>query len=90
MKRDGWYCQFLEEDLKTSLPLKLVLDDPDKIKEMAEKGGASKILEDKQVIEHGIEKGVGSVWLNLTPEQYDKLKRPALGVRRSARNQGES
>jgi hypothetical protein len=32
-------------------------------------------LEDKQAIEYGIENGRGSMWLNLTPEQYQKLKR---------------
>jgi len=25
MLREGWYCQFLEEDLKTPLPKKLTL-----------------------------------------------------------------
>jgi hypothetical protein len=45
------------------------------IKELAKRGGASMILEDKQAIDHGIEIGRGSVWLNLTPEQYAKLKK---------------
>ncbi len=39
--RQGGYCQVLEGDLKMPLPLQLVLDDPEKIKEMARKGGAS-------------------------------------------------
>jgi hypothetical protein len=73
MRTNGWYCQFLEEDLKTPLPLKLTLDDPEKIQELAKRGGASMILEDKQAIDHGIEIGRGSVWLNLTQEQYQKL-----------------
>ena len=68
MLREGWYCQFLEEDLKTPLPRKLVLDSPEKIMEMARRGGASMIIEDKQAIEHGIENGRGSVWLNLTAD----------------------
>jgi hypothetical protein len=37
MKRQGWYCQFLEADLKTSLPRKLNLDDPEKLIEMAQR-----------------------------------------------------
>lgn len=90
MLRDGWFCQYLEEDLKASLSLKLILDDPQKIKEMVQKGGASMILEDKQAIDHGTEVGRGSVWLNLTPEQYEKLKRPARGIRRSARNRDDN
>ena len=36
MQRQGWYCQFLEADLKTALPRKLNLDDPAKLIKMAE------------------------------------------------------
>jgi hypothetical protein len=32
-------------------------------------------LEEKQAIEYGIESGRGSIWLNLTQEQYDKLRK---------------
>ncbi len=72
---DGWFCQFLEEDLKTPLPRKARLNDSAKIIEMAEKGGAAMRLEDRQALDYGISLGRGSVWLNLTPEQYQKLKR---------------
>jgi hypothetical protein len=75
MLRDGWFCQFLEEDLKTPLPRKVRLDDPAKITEMAERGGAAMRLEDRQALDYGISMGRGSVWLNLTPDQYLKLKR---------------
>ncbi len=75
MHRDGWFCQFLEEDLKTPLPRKVTLDDPSKIIEMAERGGAAMRLEDRQALDYGIANGRGSVWLNLTHEQYEKLKR---------------
>jgi hypothetical protein len=33
--RSGWQVQFLEPDLKTSLPSKLTFSDPEKIKELA-------------------------------------------------------
>jgi hypothetical protein len=36
----GWHCQFLMEDLRTSLRRKLTFQTPDKLIEMAEKGGA--------------------------------------------------
>jgi hypothetical protein len=75
MLSDGWFCQFLEEDLKTSLPRKVRLESPEKIVEMAEKGGAAMRLEDRQALAYGIAQGRGSVWLNLTHEQYQKLKR---------------
>jgi hypothetical protein len=42
--------------------------------EMAERGGASLRLEDRQALEYAIRTGRGSVWLNLNGEQYPKLK----------------
>ena len=76
MLSDGWFCQFLDEDLKTPLPRKVRFDDAAKIIEMAEKGGAAMRLEDRQAIDYGIAQGRGSVWLSLTYEQYQKLKKP--------------
>jgi hypothetical protein len=37
--RKGWYCQFLEEDMKTPLPRKLAFADDRKIWEIAKSGG---------------------------------------------------
>jgi hypothetical protein len=76
MLRDGWRCQFLEEDLKTPLPKKLNFRDVGKLSEIAQRGGCPMDLEARQAIEHGIEIGRGGVWLNLTPEQYAKLTHP--------------
>lgn len=74
MLRDGWRCQFLEEDLKTPLPKKLTFADAEKLFELAERGGCPMDdLEGRQAMEHGIEIGRGGMWLNLTPEQYAKL-----------------
>lgn len=73
MWRAGWYCQFLEEDLKTPIPRKLVLKDSAKLLELAERGGYVLNLESRQAIEHAISNGRGSVWLELTPHQYAKL-----------------
>jgi hypothetical protein len=75
MQSKGWYCQFLEEDLKTCLPRTFTFATSDKVVEFAQKGGALKDLASKQALEHGIETGRGGVFLNLTVEQYDKLKR---------------
>jgi hypothetical protein len=75
MKRQGWYCQFLEADLKTSLPRKLNLDDPEKLIEMAECGRGLPNREADQKLRYGIEMGRGGVWLSLTEEQYGKLKK---------------
>ena len=59
MHREGWHCQFLEEDLKTSLPRKVSLDSPAKLIEMAMRGGSNLNLETRQALDHGIEIGRG-------------------------------
>jgi hypothetical protein len=74
MLRDNWHCQFLEADLKTALPRRLTMQHPEKIFELAERGGYPMNLEGRQALEHGIEKGRGGIWLLLTEEQYGKLK----------------
>ncbi len=76
MLRQGWHCQFLEEDLKTPLPRKLSVSDPAKLFEIAERGGYRLNLEGRQAIDHAIANGRGAIWLELTPEQYAKLKKP--------------
>jgi hypothetical protein len=78
MLNQGWYCQFLEADLKTPLPRTLTFSSPDKILQLAEHAGALKDLAARQAIEHGIEKGRGGVYLTPTREQYAKLKSKVL------------
>jgi hypothetical protein len=74
MTQSGWHCQFLEEDLKTPLPLKLNLLKSDKLFELAERGGYKMDLEGRQSLQHAIDTGRGGIWLTLTEEQYRKLK----------------
>ena len=74
MERNGWHISFLEEDCRTSLPLKLTFAYADKIMEMYERWGTSRLLEDRAAVLHGIEIGRGAIWLRLTPEEYAKLK----------------
>ena len=73
--RKGWHCQFLEADLKTSLPRQLHFKSPNKIVELVQRGGGFPDQESRLMLEQGIEKGRGGVFLNLTSEQYGKLKR---------------
>jgi hypothetical protein len=75
MLSKDWYCQFLEADAKTTLPRKLTFKDPAKLFELAERGGCNLNLEGRQALQHGIEIGRGGIWLELTEEQYRKLKR---------------
>jgi hypothetical protein len=74
MLRNGWHCQFTEADLKTPLPRTFTFQTPDKVIELAERGGALKDLASRQAMDYAIKMGRGSVWLWLTPEQYGKLK----------------
>ena len=54
MLRQGWHCQFLEEDLKHALPRKLTFATPDKIMELVERTGALRDLACRQAVQHGI------------------------------------
>jgi hypothetical protein len=72
----GWYCQFLEADMRTILPKKLTFASADKVRELAELGGAIANLENRRTFEHEIIHGRGGVYLNLTQTQYERLKRP--------------
>jgi hypothetical protein len=76
MLRDGWQCQFLEQDLKTLLPKRLHFSSPEKVRELAQRGGCNMNLEARQSLDHGIEIGRGGVWLELSEEQYRKLAIP--------------
>ena len=49
MLRDGWHCQFLEADLKTPLPRKLTFATSDKLLEIFERWGESRLLEDRSL-----------------------------------------
>ncbi|MFZ0270957.1 MAG: hypothetical protein WAL34_03820 [Acidobacteriaceae bacterium] len=67
--------------MKTSLLRKLVLQDSAKLMELAQRGGYVLNLENRQALEHAIANGRGSVWLELTPDQYEKLWESPNGKR---------
>jgi hypothetical protein len=72
--RKGWQVSFLESDLKTSLRKHLTFASEQKIIELAERGSADLNLESRAAIQHGISIGRGGFYLNLTAEQYSRLK----------------
>jgi hypothetical protein len=72
--RRGWQCQFLEADLKTPLPKKLAFKSSDKIVALVERGAGITDQQSRLMLEEGIRKGRGGVWLSLTVEQYGKLR----------------
>ncbi len=71
----GWSVPFLEEDCKTGLPRHSVFQSELKILNLGQHGGADLDFAGRQAIEHGIGMDRGSVWLKLTREQYDTLRR---------------
>lgn len=74
MLREAWMCHFMEEDLKTPLPRKLRFNAPEKIRAIVDKVGNFANLQDRQALDYGLEIGRGGVWLQLTDEQYKRLK----------------
>jgi hypothetical protein len=75
--RRGWLCEFMEEDRKTRLPRTVILADERKLFELVKRGGFTLNISGRQEIEEAIRKKGGGVWLELTPEQYGKLRQPA-------------
>ena len=72
--RQGWFCQFLEEDRKTPLPRTVLLSDERKLFELVKRGGFTLNISGRLEIEEAISKKRGGVWLELTPDQYAKLR----------------
>jgi len=72
----GWFCQFLEADLKTVLPRKVTVRDQKKLFEMAERGGFHLSPAGHYSILKAVDEGRRGIWLELSGEQYAKLKRP--------------
>ncbi|MGI4831272.1 MAG: hypothetical protein ACRYFU_24285 [Janthinobacterium lividum] len=72
--RDGWSVQFLEPDLRTPVCRMRNFASPDKIRELVARTPTKMVLEDKQALDYGISHGRGGAYLDLTAEQYRKLK----------------
>ena len=70
----GWICQFFEADMKTALPRKVQVRDEKKIWEMAKRGGFTLNISGRQEMEQALRRKRGGIWLELTPEQYAKLR----------------
>jgi hypothetical protein len=65
---------FFDSASKRRLGRELLLEEDDKLYELAKRGGALGELADKQSIEAAIRGGRGGLFLKLTPEQYQKLE----------------
>jgi len=73
--RQGWFCEFMEEDRKTRLPRTVMLSDERKLFGLVKRGGFTLNISGRQEIEAAIRKKSGGVWLELTPEKYSKLRK---------------
>jgi hypothetical protein len=69
--RAGWHVSFLEPDLKTSLARTFNFSDPEKIRELARRGGATP--ETLEQLGREVANGRGGLYLDLSPEQYRHL-----------------
>lgn len=74
-RHNGWNCQFLEADLATPLHKRLHFTSSDKIIELVQRGDGIADQEGRLMLNQAIETGRGGVFLNLTQEQYSRLKR---------------
>jgi hypothetical protein len=83
--RRGWQCQFLEADLKTSLPLKLHFKSADKVIELIERGSGITDQESRLMLDQAIMKGRRGVFMSLTAKQYAKLKHMSAVAEMSSR-----
>jgi hypothetical protein len=72
--RDGWHCQFLEEDLKTPVSRTLNFATEDKVVELIRRGAGMRDSAGKQAIESALGNSRGGVYLYLSAAQYAKLK----------------
>ena len=77
MLNNGWHCQFLEPDLKTSLPRTLTFSAPDKIREMHKRFGVDRKLEDKSALQYAI--NIWAVWPLPQPDRRAARRAPARG-----------
>lgn len=62
--------------MTTTLPRSLRFLHGDKILELHERWGAERQLENRQAVEFGLTKDGGAFSILLTPEQFEKLRKP--------------
>lgn len=70
----AWVVQFLEPDLKTSAGRTFTYDTADKVTAIFEQSQSRKTTEFRQALDVGIELGRGGIYLELSDEQYQKLR----------------
>jgi hypothetical protein len=73
-ERHGWIVQFLESDLKTPVGRIRKFSHADRVTELIGRTPTAMNLEARNMLEHALSGGRGGMYLDLTGEQYRKLK----------------
>jgi hypothetical protein len=74
--RKGWHICFFDCDRRRSqLPRLGFCNSDEAMIEFSRRAGGPKTLEDRNIFDMLIRRGAGEVTLELTDEQYDKLRR---------------
>ena len=72
----GWEVSFLEADLMVSPLKRLIFADPEELRDLARLGQALTTSEARILFDDSIGRGNGGLYLQLTTEQYSKLREP--------------
>jgi hypothetical protein len=72
-----WAVIFFDSDRRlTALPRRARFNSDDALIEFTRRAAGTKTLEDKNILDMMIQKKSGEITLELTDEQYEKLRRP--------------
>jgi hypothetical protein len=73
---NAWDVIFFNTDrMRTALPRRARLSTDEALIEFTRRAGGTKALEDRNILAMMIQKKSGEITLELTDDQYDKLKR---------------
>ena len=73
---NAWDVIFFDTDrMRTALPRRARFNSDEALIEFAQRAGGIKMSEDRQILEMMIQRKTGEITLNLTDEQYTKLRK---------------
>jgi hypothetical protein len=73
---NAWDVIFFDPDrMRTALPRRAKFSSDETLIEFAQRAGGLKMSEDRQILDMMIQRKTGEITLNLTDEQYTKLRR---------------
>ena len=73
---NAWDVIFFDTDrMRTALPRRARFNSDQTLIEFAQRAGGIKMSEDRQILDMMIQRKTGEITLNLTDEQYTKLRR---------------